>query len=358
MPMLEETGRIPSERYAHQPEIYEHLRDLAQKFDLYDDALLQTEAVSMTWDEEAEHWTVATNRDDTVRARYLVVAPGDQHTPRLPAIPGIESFTGAMFHTARFDWDYTGPDLQNLADKRVAVIGTGATGLQVIPEVAKAAGHLSVFQRMLSTVLVRDNRPTPPEFADSLEPGWQHKRINSFTNALYDPKGRDGVVEDGWTFSFGRLMKPIFAGKPMDSPEAEAADYEVMEVVGSWVDEIVEDPAVAAALKPYYRYTCKLLGFHDEYLAAFNRENVTLVDTKGRGVEKFVQGGVVVDGEEHGSTASSSRPGSTLAPAMSTLTRSGWRVATTPSCRRSGRTACARSTGCTRGTSRTASSWA
>jgi cyclohexanone monooxygenase len=297
MPLLEETGTIPTEKYAKAPEIFEHCQRIATQFDLYPTALFQTLVKDMHWIDEASRWEVETDRGDRIRARFVVTAGGILHKAKLPGIPGLENFKGKSFHTGRWDYDYTGgsstESLTKLADKRVAIIGTGATGVQIIPRLAASAQQVIVFQRTPSSIGVRGNRPTDPEWAESLEPGWQKARIENFTRIVSgQPTGEDQVA-DGWTEIFGK--NPNSFG--VVTPEEKQIDFETMEAVRARVDQIVEDPAVAELLKPWYNTMCKRPCFHDEYLASFNRPNVKLVDTSGtRGVEQITEDSVVVDG--------------------------------------------------------------
>ena len=309
IPLIEErAGYIPSEKYAYQPEIFQHCRALADKYDLYDDACFQTEVTEMVWEEGERRWTVRTNRGDEMTAQFVVVAGGFLQRPKLPSIPGIDGFEGKMFHTSRWNYSYTGggpgPDgggLPNLVDKRVAVVGTGATALQCVPPLGRHSAQLFVFQRTPAVVFERNNRPTDPEWASSLRPGWQAERINAFTQVTSGYPVED-VVQDGWT----QLHAPVASswgqglfGGPEERSAAETTDIATMEVAHRRVSQIVQDPATAEALKPYYRIMCKRPSFHDQYLSTFNRPNVTLVDTAGRGLERVTSKGVVANGQEY-----------------------------------------------------------
>ena len=311
LPLLEETGYIPTEKYVRAPEILEHCHRIAEHFDLYEGALLSTEVTGAGWDEARSRWNIRTNRGDKLAARFLAMGSGPLHRPKLPGIPGIEDFGGHSFHTSRWDYGYTGGDstggLSKLAGKRVAIIGTGATAVQVVPHLAAAAAKVYVFQRTPSSIDVRNNRPTDPEWADSLKPGWQKERIENFTTLTSGGIAGTDLVMDGWTDIIGRLVTRLREdGDRADLSPAglarniEFADFEKMEQVRLRVDEVVEDPSTAEALKPWYRQFCKRPCFHDEYLQAFNRSNVELVDTDGRGVERITPGGVVADGTEYG----------------------------------------------------------
>jgi cyclohexanone monooxygenase len=304
LPLLEEIGYVPKEKYSRAPEILEHSRAIARHFGLYDGALFQTEVTGMRWDEEAGRWRVTTSRGDELRARFVCMANGPLHRPKLPAIEGIERFEGHSFHTSRWDYGYTGGDsegnLTGLRGKRIGIIGTGATAVQCVPHVGAAAEHLYVFQRTPSSIDVRNNRPTDPEWAESLEPGWQKRRMENFNTLVSGGFEPEDLVNDGWTDIIGKLLVRMRNADMTDmSPgglakTVEMADFEKMESIRSRVDTIVNDPMTAEALKPYYRQFCKRPCFHDEYLDTFNRPNVTLVDTDGKGVERITERGVIV----------------------------------------------------------------
>lgn len=300
MPLLEELGYVPSEKYAKGPEIFEHCRRIAEHYDLYRDACLQTEVLEIRWDPAASRWVVATNRGDAIRARFVSMANGYLQKPKLPGIPGIDEFSGRAFHTSRWDYHYTGTALEWLGDKEVGIIGTGATAIQCAPRLAEAAGQLYVFQRTPSTVDVRGNRSTDPTWAAELQPGWQRRRMENFQILTAGGHADEDLVDDAWTSLTKKLPIVSGDGAVLDqSVRAELADFAKMEEIRSRVEELVTDPATAEALKPWYGYFCKRPCFHDEYLQAFNRANVTLVDTRGRGVERITRGGAVVDGTEY-----------------------------------------------------------
>jgi cyclohexanone monooxygenase len=309
LPYLEDTGYMPTERYVTGPEILDYCRLLGRHFDLYRRAVFQTHVESITWDEDDARWIVRTSREDTLRPRFITTQSGIFSRPQLPGIPGIDTFRGRAFHSARWDYNYTGGDptgnLVNLRDKRVGVIGTGATGLQVIPELAAYAQELVVFQRTPTAVGVRDNGPTDPEWFRSLPPGWQKERERTF-NQLACGEDVHCDIDDGWARFFrhqnaavaalpeDRRADPVAVGEAM-----EAADYAWNEMIRARVDEYVRDPQKAAALKAYYRTLCKRPGFSDDYLPAFNRDSVQLVDTAETGIERITEHGVVVDGTEY-----------------------------------------------------------
>ncbi len=310
LPMLEELGYVPKHKYSFAPEIAEHSQNIADHFRLYDNALLSTCVTHMEWDESAERWTIETDRGDKMTARAVAMGTGPLDRPKLPGIPGIDSFEGHTFHTSRWDYDYTGGDnaggLDGLADKRVGIIGTGATAVQAIPHLGASAQELFVFQRTPSSVDVRNNRETDPEWAESLEPGWQERRMDNFNVIVTGGDQEEDLVHDGWTDIF-RNLTGIAAktasrklGRRLTGPEKgelmEMSDYRKMEGVRHRVDEIVKDPATAEALKPWYRQFCKRPCFHDEYLPTFNRPNVHLIDTQGKGVDEIRPSGIVANG--------------------------------------------------------------
>ncbi|WP_112133417.1 flavin-containing monooxygenase [Glycomyces dulcitolivorans] len=310
MPLLEEVGAMPTERYAQGEEIRRHAVRIAEHYDLYRDTLFQTRSTSLAWNEDAGEWTVETDRGDRFAARYVITATGTLTQPKLPGIPGIERFEGHTFHTSRWDYDYSGGTaeggLTGLADKKVAVIGTGATGLQVVPLLAESAGELLVFQRTPSTVDVRGNRPTDPDWAAALEPGWQRERMENFLAVLAGEPVAESLVTDGWTATVG-LQRNIITGAVDDTlTEAERAladeldDAATMNRIRARVEELVADPATAEALKPWYRYMCKRPGFSDHYLQAFNRPNVTLVDTSdAQGITGMTEKTIIVGDAEY-----------------------------------------------------------
>jgi cation diffusion facilitator CzcD-associated flavoprotein CzcO len=304
IPLLEELNYIPTEKYAKGAEILAHCRRIAEHYDLYRDACLQTEVRELRWDVEDSRWVISTNHGDEMRARFVSLANGYLQRPKLPGIPGIEAFRGHAFHTSRWDYSYTGAHLDGLADKRVGIIGTGATAIQCVPHLARAVQQLHVFQRTPSTVDVRANRPTDPDWAATLEPGWQRRRIENFQILTAGGQADEDLVDDSWTSIIKKLpvmQQHSAAGLTPDqlARGAELADFAKMEEVRSRVDSIVSHRATAEALKPWYGYFCKRPCFHDEYLQTFNRDNVTLVDTHGRGVDSIIETGVAVDGLEY-----------------------------------------------------------
>ncbi len=305
LPMLEELDYIPTRRYAYGEEILHHLEAVAERFDLVSNALFHTGVTRAEWHEDAARWHIRTDRGDEVRCRWYVLAVGILNLLKLPAIPGMEDFAGRSFHTARWDYGYTGggphEPLTGLAGKTVALLGTGATGIQCLPPLAESAEHVYVFQRTPSAIGERGNRPTEAAFADGLDPGWQRARMDNFQAIMLGRPVEVDQVDDGWTHHYAAVHHPP-RGAGMTTAEylrsAEEFDYRIMDAHRHRVEELVADPATAAILKPYYRYLCKRPCFHDEYLQAFNNPNVTLIDCPA-GIERITEQGPVVDGRQY-----------------------------------------------------------
>lgn len=317
IPMLEELGFMPSKKFADGAEIFQHCRNMGKHFGLYDGALFSTQVRELHWDDSAKRWRISTDRGDEIAARFVVMAQGSYNRPKLPGIPGIKEFRdagGHVFHSARWDYDYTGGDadggLEKLADKRVALVGTGATGIQLVPHLGRDAKELFVFQRTPSSVDERANTPTDPDWAAALQPGWQEERKRNFHN--WSPFvgvvfGEPDLVCDFWT-ELGRNLTARIAGSA--DPTAvtieqimafrEEEDYKIMERLRRRIEAIVDDPDTAESLKPYYRFMCKRPCSSEQYLATFNRPNVTLVDVaESKGVERLTSRGIVANGIEY-----------------------------------------------------------
>ncbi|KAF2746751.1 FAD/NAD(P)-binding domain-containing protein [Sporormia fimetaria CBS 119925] len=307
MPLLEEVGYMPTEKYARAKELLKHSRMIGEKFDLYSRALFQTEVKEMRWDDEAAMWTTSTSRNDRIRSRFVIPAAGPLHRPKLPGIDGIADFKGHSFHSSRWDYKYTGGDsaggLVNLKDKRVGIIGTGATAVQIVPHLGEWAKQLYVFQRTPSSIDVRANKPTDEAWASKLEPGWQRKRMANFDSVVNGGIEEEDMVADRWTDILRFIVARAEPGEVMDletlAARRQIADFEKMNQIRERVDSIVKNKETADALKPWYNQFCKRPCFHDEYLDTFNRENVTLVDTRGNGVDRITEKGVVANGQEY-----------------------------------------------------------
>ena len=311
MPLLEETGYMPSEKYAHAPEIREHCSRIGETFGLYDKALFHTEVTDLEWDAGRGVWIVRTSRGDAFTAKYVGMGTGPLHVAKLPGLPGLETFGGKAFHTSRWDYAYTGGNpegapLDKLADKRVAIIGTGATAVQCVPHVARSAKELLVFQRTPSSVDERNNRPIDADwYAEVAQPGWQKKWLENFVANLGIGFPEEDLVDDGWTDLGKRIRAQVMAMPPKDwTPEKimaawEDADHEKMEEIRRRATAIVEDGETGEKLQAWYRQLCKRPCFHDEYLQAFNQPSTRLIDTDGKGVERITGKGVVAGGIEY-----------------------------------------------------------
>jgi cyclohexanone monooxygenase len=311
MPLLEETGHMPTEKYAHAPEILAQCQRIGRKFGLYDDALFHTEVTDIVWQADKHAWLIKTNRGDAFTAQFLGLGTGPLHIAKLPGIPGLESFRGHTFHTSRWDYAYTGGDplgapLDKLADKRVAIIGTGATSVQAVPHLAGMCKQLYVVQRTPSSVDVRANKPIDPDwFAEIATPGWQQRWLENFTANQAGGSASEDLVQDGWTDLSRRIRERIMTIPESErTPKAmwaawEDSDFEKMEEIRARAEQVVKDKDAAEKLKAWYRQLCKRPCFHDEYLDAFNKPRTTLVDTDGQGVERITEKGFVVAGKEY-----------------------------------------------------------
>ncbi|MCC6920510.1 MAG: NAD(P)/FAD-dependent oxidoreductase [Alphaproteobacteria bacterium] len=308
LPLLEELNYVPKEKYSYVSEIFEHSQRIGKAYGLYDLAIFQTQVTATRWDETLKRWRISTNRGDDIKARFVMMCLGTSSRARLPGIPGITDFKGHSFHTARWDYTYTGGDttggMTKLADKRVAIIGTGATGIQCVPRTAEYAKHLYVFQRTPSSVDFRGNKATDPDWAKTLGPGWQRARRANFNDVFMGKRVEVDLVSDGWTDIARKLMSMPKSDKPL-TPEQigemmEIADMEKMNGIRARVDNEVSNKDAAESLKPWYRQMCKRPTFNDEFLPAFNRPNVTLVDvSEAKGVERITEKGVVANGVEY-----------------------------------------------------------
>jgi cyclohexanone monooxygenase len=308
LPLLEELGYIPKEKYSYVNEIFEHSQRIGSAYGLYDLTCFQTRVKSIDWDAKIKRWRVSTNRNDDIKARFVIMALGTASRAKLPGLPGIEAFEGHSFHTSRWDYKYTGGDtsggMTKLADKRVAIIGTGATAIQAIPFLGKHAKHLYVFQRTPSSVDLRGNKPTDYTWAETLEPGWQSERRENFAAILTGQPFEKDLVNDGWTDIFRNVLSIPKSDQPMTPDQIgqvmEIADFKKMNSIRARVEDTVEEKETAEALKPWYRQFCKRPTFNDEYLPTFNLPNVELIDVSAaKGVERVTRKGVVANGKEY-----------------------------------------------------------
>ncbi|GAA3659556.1 hypothetical protein GCM10023079_55190 [Streptomyces chitinivorans] len=240
---------------------------------------------------------------------HAITATGTLSEPELPGIPGAEDFKGHTFHTSRWDHAYTGgtPDggMTGLADKRVGIVGTGATGVQAIPMLAEDARHLYVFQRTPSTADVRANRRTTGNDVGAGREGRARERRENFLRIFSGEGAEQDLVADGWTSSAVLLEKLLPSFRRRGDREAfeaahEIADAAKMNEIRARAEGIVADPDAAEKLKPWYRYACKRPTFSDTCYQAFNRHNVTLGDAADtHGIERMAERGVEVGDTEY-----------------------------------------------------------
>lgn len=309
-PLLEETGYMPSSKYPPATEIYEYAQHIGKHFNLYDKALFHTAATRASWDEQAQRWIVATDRGDEIHARYLIRSSGALGTPVFPNVPGIETFPGRIFHSSRWDYEYTGGSqfepLVKLRNKKVVVVGSGASAVQVVAALAGQVEHLYVVQRTPGPAVgERDATPTNPEKWKDLSKGWQRERmLNYDANTSGHPQPVD-LVQDQFSRLFStnatanNIVDDLSQISEQDLPVVfKLADMKIMEQVRSACDEIVEDPGISDQLKPWYGFGCKRVTFDDGYLAAFNRDDVTLIDAPVTGLQAIHGSTVCAGGQE------------------------------------------------------------
>jgi len=323
LPLLEETGYVPKHRYSYGEEIRQYAELVAKKWGLADSGVFQTKATKLEWDEESKEWKVELEQTrkgqkpqtTTVRATSVSMNNGVLSWPKLPSIPGILDFKGDFFHTSRWNYDLTGgapgiPELYFLKNKRVAIVGTGATSIQAVPHLAKWSKHLYVVQRTPSAVDYRGQRETDDEWFKknvATHKGWQYERmVNLYDHLSTGKLPEKNLVDDSWTRAHGMA---IIAGNP-DSPSS-------MEEIPAYLEKVhkidaprqhrvrlraeqeVKDPAVAKKLQAWYPTWCKRPTFHDEYLNCFNQDNVTLVDTDGKGLDRLTKDSIVVGDQSY-----------------------------------------------------------
>jgi cation diffusion facilitator CzcD-associated flavoprotein CzcO len=284
LPLLDELDYVPRDHYAKGPEIFAHCQAIAEKYGLYDLAVFQTTVTSTVWDEAERLWHVGTDRGDRLKARFVICANGTLAKPKLSKIEGLETFEGHAFHSSRWDYAFTGERLEKLRDKVVGIIGTGASAVQIVPALGAAAKELYVFQRTPSSIDVRNDWPTDPNWARRLKPGWQAKRR---AKALAT---RELPPEVAARYAAMTREEKVRA--------QENANIDYMMAIHRRIDELVEDKAVADALKPWYMFMCKRPCFHNDYLPTFNRPNVHLVDTRGKGITEITAKGPRFEGHQ------------------------------------------------------------
>lgn len=317
LPFLEETGYIPRDRFASGPEIREHVSRIVERWQLAEQAHLQTEITTIQWKEEKNggRWHIYTRQGDHFRARFVVLATGTLHKPKLPGLKGIEEFQRDHFHSSRWNYDLTGGDatggrMTQLATKTVGIIGTGASAVQLVPQLACDARKLYVFQRTPSSVTMRHTQPPDPAVIAALPPGWQRAQMNEFAQILQGNLLDEEVDCPALEGLEALTMRAVYAEAARIGVDLQAQpekieevyrllDFRLMERLRHLVDETVQDVETAEKLKPWYSFMCKRPAFHNDYLAAFNRPNVELVDTDGQGVSHLTATGVVALDQEY-----------------------------------------------------------
>lgn len=285
LPLLDEMDYVPKDHYAKGPEIFAHCQAIARKYKLYELATFQTTVTSTVWNEAEQMWDIATDRGDRMKARFVICANGTLSKPKLAKIKGMETFKGHSFHTSRWDYEYTKPDLSGLAKKVVGIIGTGATAVQAVPGLGASSRELFVFQRTPSSIDIREDWPTDPNWARKLKPGWQ---------AVRRARARMGVQ-----LTEEQKARQAAMSREEKIRRQENANIDAMMRIHKRIDETVRDKQTADALKPWYMLLCKRPCFHNDYLPTFNRPNVHLIDTKGKGITEIAEKGPVFEGKQY-----------------------------------------------------------
>jgi cation diffusion facilitator CzcD-associated flavoprotein CzcO/acetyl esterase/lipase len=297
-----------SERYPGQPEILRYLNHVADRFDLRRDIELNTRVAQARYDEERSVWHVTTDDGAQYSATYCVMACGCLSTPHRPAIDGLDDFEGAWYHSAR--WPHDGVEL---AGKRVGVIGTGSTGIQLVPQLAEQARHLYVFQRTPNFSMPAHNRPLDPEAVRAIKAEYRERRAlareslsgipNSHPDALAQrsaleagPEERQRAYEQGWANGGIGAITLAFNDIIVDAAANEtAADF-----VRDKIREIVRDPATAEALCPTIDpIGTKRICVDTDYYTTYNRDDVTLVDVRSAPIERLTRSGLETTSGEY-----------------------------------------------------------
>tara|TARA_R110001592_G_scaffold363372_1_gene686080 strand:- start:195829 stop:197622 length:1794 start_codon:yes stop_codon:yes gene_type:complete len=295
LPLLDEMDYVPVNQYSRGQEIFSHCQAIAKKYDLYDIAVFNTTVTATVWNEEERIWDIHTDRGDHMRAQFVICANGTLSQPKLSKISGMESFSGHSFHTSRWDYNYTGKNLENLHDKSIGIVGTGASAVQVVPELGKAAKELFVYQRTPSSIDIREDGPTDPNWARSLGAGWQAKRREEAIALSELPLVQRMTVDQ--TASYAEAINDEQWEKQQEKMQSlsreekiqaqEQANIDYMMGIHQRIDNIVKDKTTAESLKPWYMLMCKRPCFHNDYLPTFNLPNVHLVDTHGEGITQI-----------------------------------------------------------------------
>ncbi len=293
-----------SERFATQAEVLRYANHVADRYGLRDHFTFNARVNGCAWDENAHLWTVTAESGETVRARFLIAATGCLSKPHRPDLPGLDEFAGDMLFTQA--WPKEGFDL---AGKRVGVIGTGSSGIQSIPEIARQAAHLTVFQRTANFTLPAVNRPNFPEYEAEIRADYLgHRRkilLNkaatvkqTIADSAFDlsDEEREAAYEDKWQRGGAGGIPVLFA----DSLTNPASNEEAANFVRRKIAEIVEDPETAESLTPRdHPIATKRICLDTDYYATFNRPNVTLVDLKKTPIERVSAGAILTASAEY-----------------------------------------------------------
>ncbi len=293
-----------TERFPAQPEILRYASHVADRFDLRKDITFGTGVGEAAFDETRNRWTIELDNGVRTTARFLITAAGCLSASRIPQFAGLDTFQGQTYHTGR--WPHGGVDLQG---KRVAVIGTGSSGIQAIPVIAQQAAHVTVFQRTPSFSLPARNRPLHEDEIAKVKADYPALRAQCrvapsgtpvpmppIGSALSVPAGqRQAELEQRWEQG-GVLLMTAFT----DTLRDPAANEVSAEFVRARIRDIVHDPRTAEVLTPRdYPLGTKRICLDTGYFATFNRDNVTLVSVKETPIERVTRGGLVVDGTEY-----------------------------------------------------------
>jgi cation diffusion facilitator CzcD-associated flavoprotein CzcO len=320
---------MPKQKYGSSVEIRAYIEDLVKHFGLQGRILLRSQLNRIEWDDSQKTWkTNITLRHGpegkeektlSVRADFVTLASGVFPYPQVPRVSGLAEFEGQMFHTSRWNYDVTGgtcdtvlPEMDKLKGARVGIIGTGATAVQVVPQLAKYAKELYVFQRTPSQVNSRGQRDTDPTEWNAkiaAKPGWQKHRIENLAECIsshIDP-GSEDLVDDNWSRlkTYAALVGGNRFGRVSPEKAQEhigkmvALDAEHNKKVRNLVSEVVKDKRTAEKLTPWYPTWCKRPTFSDLYLQAFNNDNVHLIDTDGKGIDRVTPQGIVANAQEY-----------------------------------------------------------
>jgi cation diffusion facilitator CzcD-associated flavoprotein CzcO len=293
-----------SERYSPQPEILRYANLVADRFDLRRDIDFETRVDKAAWDDAAGRWHLTTSRGETITCQHYVMASGCLSHSKDPEVPGIESFTGATYHTGH--WPHAGVDFTGL---RVGVIGTGSSAIQSIPIIARQAKHVTVFQRTPNFSMPARNRPLSAEEHNAVKAMYpdfrEAARQSGFGVPVPEPtqsaheataEERDAQFEKGW--GLGNLVGLLLTYTDIVTDKA-ANDY-AAEFIRGKIRSIVKDPQVAEDLCPYdHPVGTKRPCLDTGYYETFNRENVQLVNLRRDPIESLTANGIKTTAHEY-----------------------------------------------------------